>query len=934
MASQNEYIVLDIETTGLNPAIDSIIEIAMLKIKRGLIVDEFSTLINPGIKIPEMITELTGINNDDILGQPSLAEVMPDILLFIGERQIVAHNASFDSSFLRSYLKEDNRWLDSITLAQIAFPKLKSYSLNNICDDLSIINENPHRAIGDARATAKLFMKCIIRLSSLDDNTKSILYLLSSSCDEPLGRLITAETKISDIKNISEVYLSNKPTSKYKHEKKEVDEEYSLDSNIIDEYLKKDGLIKQKFDYFENRPQQLEIARKIAKCFNQKEYLLMEAGTGTGKSLAYLLPSILFSLGSGQKVAISTYTINLQEQLIKKDIPQLREILESDFDVAVLKGRANYLCLTNFLNQCQTKDKNILFFLMRIAVWLSETNEGDSAELSIGRHERWKWELISASAENCIAPQCKFCNNRCFVQMSRDRGDKAHLIIINHSLLLADAVMGGIILPTLPYLIIDEAHHLPKVAEDQLSYSCDFYKIIKEISVLKRRDKGNKTGGLLDQIRKINEPFIISLTDRSLFEEKIEKIESEVNNAISICEEFFLQLYNSFYKSVSKSGYYPLTYRITDRIKDSSKWQSSSIQATGLSNSLNELQRRLYNLWEYLSAKEVDIEDTTSSKNRLKILSAYLRYVKEEILNCFSDDDNHVVWLEFSENKRYPSLCIAPVEIGERLGEQLFSDKESIVFTSATLTATNNSFKYYKNELGLDQIKKTIKESVLTSPFFYQEQALTAIANDLPNPTKESEIIYNEAVSNSLVKFIAASRGRAMVLFTSHSQLKYVYERIREPLAAQSIKVLAHNISGSPNHLLERLKKEKSCCILGASSFWEGIDVIGEALSLVVIVRLPFWPPDSPIMASRLERLETMGRNSFREYSLPQAIIRFKQGFGRLIRSEEDSGVFLILDRRILENSYGRSFIKSLPEMEIVNENTEEITVIIKKILK
>ena len=292
-----------------------------------------------------------------------------------------------------------------------------------------------------------------------------------------------------------------------------------------------------------------------------------------------------------------------------------------------------------------------------------------------------------------------------------------------------------------------------------------------------------------------------------------------------------------------------------------------------------------------------------------------------------------MAWVEYSDTQRKPSINIAPVEINELLHDLLYEKTEALIMTSATL-GIGKDFSYFKERTGLDLLPIPPRELTLPSPFFYRDQALFAIVNDLPDWSRCSEIEAVAAISSALIRLLTASKGRAIVLFTSHTQLKNVYKEISGPLKKEGISVLAHGISGAPSMLLERLKTEDNCCILGAASFWEGVDVIGEALSLIVVVRLPFWPPNTPLAATRMERIEAEGKSPFWDYSLPMALIRFKQGFGRLIRSDKDSGVFCVLDKRILDALSQSSFIRSLPEMRRVSGSTDDIAGEIKKWLE
>ncbi|MCL2496901.1 MAG: hypothetical protein FWF04_05745, partial [Clostridiales bacterium] len=652
-----------------------------------------------------------------------------------------------------------------------------------------------------------------------------------------------------------------------------------------------------------------------------------EAGTGTGKSLAYLLPAALYALNSGQRVAVSTQTINLQEQLLQKDIPLLEKLLQHTVRAVVLKGRANYLCWRMYRSQLRHPGENMRYFLMRLASWLPHSNGGDSGELNLTSHDKWRWQRVCASSENCDAA-CPYFKSGCFVNRARRETEKADIFILNHSLLIANAAMESGFLPELPNLIIDEAHHLERAAEDQLTGQVDFYTLLRLLGRLRRRERG-KSGGLLESLIRQAMPLAETETKKQAINSRLAALDEVIEQAVRQAEQFFGLLQQHFMADAFTDGYFPARLRLLPQHRRALSWSAIDNLGQGLAAMLSELSRSCVLFSELLQNLAGESSAELNGREELISVAALCNGFAATLADIMagSDDmgpENMVCWLEFTDKDKLPSLNAAPIELGEILKERLFSHTESLVFTSATITSAD-SFKYFKKRLGLDLLDMPPDELVVASPFFYRDQALLGICTSLPDWSKSGELAAQEALAGALLQLLSASRGRALVLFTSHIQLKAVYGLLREPLREQGVTVLAHGISGDPARLLRRLHREPNCCILGANSFWEGVDVIGSALSLVVVVRLPFWPPNTPTIAARLERIEAEGGSSFYEYSLPQAIIRFKQGFGRLIRSTEDTGVFIVLDRRVNEKSYGRFFRKSLPEMKQVLGSAAEL---------
>lgn len=927
----NEYVVVDLETTGLDINQDEIIEIAAVRVKRGILMDEFQTLVRCDCFITEEIQTLTGINNEMLRDAPSIYDILPAFADFVGDGVLVAHNASFDSQFLQKYWPDERIWLDTLTLCQIAFPCQPAYSLAGLTLALGVENDQAHRALSDARATAEIFVLAEKALTRLTLGAKNELLRLAEGDDTPLGQLL--RNRCQDLGS-STTGIVEKLSEKKPGERRYVDEAWQLNLNEIEQYLGPDAPFSNRLERFEARPQQLKMSLAVARAFNEKRSLLVEAGTGTGKSLAYLLPAALYAMGSGNQIAISTHTRNLQEQLLEKDIPMLSRLLGREVKAAVLKGRSNYLCARLYRYYSQQIPENLRYFLMRVAVWRSTTKSGDGAELTLSSYDRSKWNRICASKENCAA-FCPFARkNSCYVQRARLKAGDADLLVLNHSLLVANAAIDKGFLPPLPYLIIDEAQHLEHAAEDQLSARVDIYEILNALSRLKRRERG-KAAGALALISKLGAEQE-NPTTAQLIDDQVGMLDLCIEECIAAAEKFFALMGSLVGEQLSPSTFYPAKIRLTQAHQSHPDWPLLMQLNDELQGCMRKLSSYGFRLLDLVLGSANDNEDDQFTRppgcDELQGASSSLRDLAGILAACFGEDENYVSWVEFSEAGKRPSVNTAPLEIDRLLNDCLYRDTEAMVFTSATIAA-GKDFSYFKSRLGLNLLPEQPRELILSSPFHYREQVLFTIVNDLPDWTKCNEAEACQRIADCLIFLLSASAGRAIVLFTSHYQLKSVYRLISAPLKQQGVTVLAHGISGNPSLLLQRLKQEERCCILGANSFWEGVDVIGDALSLIVVVRLPFWPPNTPLAASRMERLERAGRSSFRDFSMPQALIRFKQGFGRLIRSDEDQGVFCVLDKRIIEKTYGRSFINSLPEMRRVVGSTEEISALIHKTL-
>jgi ATP-dependent DNA helicase DinG len=927
-----EYVVLDVETTGLDCQKDQVIEIGAVRISQGVLCEEFSTLIKPWGRIPEEITELTGINDEMVQNMPSLTDALPQLEEFLKGRVIVGHNVQFDLSFLRSYIPLAEDGLDTVEMAKILFPFASGYSLGDLACFLGIEHLSAHRALGDARTTALLFIFLLEKLRELDLIVLETLFVLSQKIKSPLSDLICYEYghKMRNFPGegikARKLYLSQDlKKGIFSAPPKEINKNYQLVPSEIAAFFQSGGVMETKFRDFKYRPQQEEMALQMAKCLNQGGYFVVEAGTGTGKSLAYLLPAVLWSTRSGHKMIVSTHTINLQEQLKNKDIPLAKEISGIDFSTCVIKGRSHYLCLRKWELFYNEGNVEIVALIMRLVIWLRETETGDIDELNLNKREKRDWQQLAAVSETCLGSKCRFFRSQCFVSRARKLAEQSDVIIVNHSLLLANAAANDNILPEYKYLVIDEAHHLEKVAETQFAIEINYYVLCTAFHKLIK--KGNRPSrSLLDQLLKRAANWQeVDVDQRNEFMYIIGETIEVLEKCDQKTQEFFNIFSAVFAENWSEHSPYTQTVRILPSHRNENYWQGINAAGENLIIKLKELIKQLLSLGEKadLINEEYGIEiNEILEFNMLSAIFKETVYGLEVILA--GDEDNYVCWTENKGNSNFPSLHISPVEVKEQLYRYLFASKAATVLTSATLTV-GGRFDYFIESIGLDLGGDSPKTLQLDSPFNYKENVLLGMATDLPDPGSASEILFLDGVAKALIKLIQAAQGRTVVLFTSHYQLKYIYDNIKLPLKKEGITVYAHGVTGSRTKILQDFKNKDNSVILGANSFWEGIDIVGQALALVVIVKLPFWSPTIPTVSARLDRYKVLNKDSFRRYSLPQAIIRFRQGFGRLIRSHKDYGAICILDKRIYQKNYGATFIKSLPKMKTILGRTDEL---------
>jgi ATP-dependent DNA helicase DinG len=923
-----EYIVVDLETTGLNADDCDIIEIGAVKIKDNEITDTFQTFVNIDYELPFEVKNLTGINDSDLKQAPDIIEAMKNFQSFIGECvNFIAHNAEFEKSFLDDKLNFRAQWLDTIDIAHIVKPTVKYVRLAALLPLYNLINEHAHRAIDDAIATAKLFLAMVKEFDSFDRDLLMKFLQLASNVHSPLAELIKIRcTEVlskfpaktihsfdtdNDYLNFAGNILMNNPEAN----NQKINWNWEIPQKNINDFFEDLIAANKQKNNFESRPQQLEMAQKVADAMSNHYALLVEAGTGTGKSLAYLLPAILYAKGSGMPVFISTNTINLQEQLINKDIPLLKKYLTEDFSSVVVKGRNNYICNRKWHIAIKNCTEETLALYLRIAHWQTITLTGDFSEMNLYGKDSEDAQHLASAAETCTSYRCPFYQHQCFINNIRNQAKKANIIIINHSLLLSVSMLGegsNNILPPINNLIIDEAHQLENVAEKQFSYYISEKLLNKIFTNLWQQEKFHNIIKALKQIQSTENTIKL-----------LENINQNVLECKNYASDFFKISEDLF---VNKTKIYEKQLRIVNQRYDEDCWQPIE---TALSNLIISIECLCKSLKEIINEFD-NIDDPFFSidlmgifKITLANLSEYQTTAQSIIDNKLVNEEECVIWLEKSNSYEKPSWKVCPEDIRNSLNQYVYTDKLSIIMTSATLSGT--SFDFFINQIGLNQSDMEIQTLSLSSPFNYKQNCKILLAADLPDYTKTNENIIVKALSDYLYEIIKAAKGRSLVLFTSYAQEKAVYKLLSPLLTKEGIKVLAHGISGGRNHILESQKQNSKSCILGVNSFWEGVDIQGEALSLLVIIRLPFNPPNNPILEAKFERLQKEGKNPFTDYSLPQAIIRFKQGFGRLIRSKNDKGIVCIMDTRIWSKSYGKKFLSALPDTEVCRLTKQEI---------
>ena len=686
-----------------------------------------------------------------------------------------------------------------------------------------------------------------------------------------------------------------------------------------------------RMDGYEERPGQIDMAGAVAAAFDAREHLAIEAGTGVGKSLAYLVPSVLWAWTNDTPVVVSTATRNLQSQLMQSDIPRAVRVLgdgAATFRVALLKGRTNYLCLRAvgdfFASGYWTMTAEEQALMPEFIRWLQTTRDGD-----LDSYEGLPRALLACPGDECGGRRCPHYA-RCFVYKARKAAAEAHLVVANHALVLAEATAGGNgILPAYGRLVMDEAHNLESIATDYLSLEFSVPALTRILNRLQRRGRGRRRGAASGTFAAIERQFRKGAFAGSPAGAKVMRALSDaagltvriVNAADALADVAARLLGPSKGRDVCRyrvgdDGRRAFTlhglfkpYEPEDWREDDLKRAQSAFEAAlaALVNLLHDLRDTLEGAvpegeFNYLADLSAQVAGAAES---------LVAFANETNFVLLGDKATHAYWAERMRPAKRPSyvrLVAAPLSVADDLKRLFYDVKDSVVLCSATLRV-GSDFRYMARRLGLGERFGFL---TATSPFDYLRQSLVLAADCLPDPSARAAD-YAAALAQILKDLFAVTRGRALVLFTSYEMMKAVAAQAAVPLSEAGIRLLVQGEGLSREAMTQRLKRTPDVVLFGAQSFWEGVDVAGEALSCVVLARLPFAQVGDPVVEARAEKVEREGGSAFRDYSLPEAVIKFRQGFGRLIRTKSDRGVVVVTDPRLVTKNYGALFRKSIP---------------------
>ena len=942
------FVVIDVETTGLDENNDDIIQFAASKFKNNKLVKTLSFFCKPRKEIPKFIQDLTNISNGMVENEEPFSARIEEVKDFLGDFPVVGHNVTFDLRFLRPHFKKEikNEIIDTLELSRIFLYYLHDRKLETLVAHFNLQTENAHRADADTENTGLLLIKLLDIMLHYDFPIyEQIQRIISPLINIPnyhlYHNILDYYKKIGRTKQEKFTPKHKMPVNifgSFSDTENEVADENdddqmsfnNVNSKGIEDIFGFNGLLSQKLPNYELRIGQLEFSKNVIDAFNKGNFLIGEAGTGVGKSLGYLIPAVKWVKANRKNdfsIVVSSKTKNLQDQLFNKEIPFISENIDEDFNAIILKGRNNYICLTKW-NYLYANIDDLIHFddrvnILPLIVWLRETNTGDIEENS-GFRKKFNsklWSMVCSEPGYCTTKRCAD-HNGCFLGRIRKLSYSANLIIINHSLLLSDALNEKSIFPNSPILIIDEAHNLAKSAYQYFAKEISPWAVSQILEKFYKRGHDNH-GSLVDISRIVGKRAEWKKDDEEIIISRLSKIEDLILETLKINTEFYKEFLSYINLSIRPADQ---KYLLKKRYKPSQDPFQELESYENYLHSINEIKKEFDTF--LVELKNLSVEEQDALKDEYEKLIIQVRELFEVVDNVNiilePKEANWVYWYEIPKDIKSLNIRIkaSPIEVNEEIYNKILKDKHSVIATSATMTVSNR-FKYFLKTTGFDLVEnKRLITKLYQSPFDYEKQSSIWVVTYLGKPGDKR---HDKNVAELISEINKEFKFGTLVLTTSYYSIVNLIDNMKNPYRNSNIPLIYQIGSASRSALLKRFKDLRSATLIGTESFWEGVDIPGDSLEMLVMLKLPFAVPSEPVVQAISEKIQKDGENPFMRYSVPEAIIKFKQGFGRLIRSKNDKGIALFLDNRLSFKEYGKYFIESLPNKVNFVKSKEEL---------
>ena len=922
------FVSFDLETTGLDPKVDFVIEFGAVKIVNGIATERYQQFIKPPVRIPKFITKLTGITNEMVEDAPTFEEVVDDLYDFLGDHPLVAHNIYFDHNFLNvkreaiDGIPLKNQRIDTLSLVRTLRYDMINHKLGTAAEFYGLSKEGAHRADYDADMVAEILLILISEMKRLSPDVLKVLVDVMHGTDLPNEPLYTAMLEwtasgraMEELDEYPRIPLPQKPNIRHSTSEGTFPD--------LDQIFSDEGLLSKHLDGYEPRQTQVTLAHDIQYAMRNDEFLMGEAGTGVGKSLAYTIPAVLtrHELKEDEPIFISCNTKNLQDQLFHKEIPFIQEKLGLPVRALLLKGRNNYICKTKW--QRAMRDVSWRFSrrekeaLQTLVVWAHETPTGDIDEHN-GFHtvgNALVWSKLNSEPGFCTTNVCAH-NDFCYLGKLRQESAKADIVVVNHSLLLADAAADHAILPRYQRLIVDEAHLLEKTAYQ--FFAAEFSYRSLRIQLDQLFYKGRNKSGMSIELRHLLVP--VDEKQKAGISAQLDKLETDILEFDKTLLAFFTEFKATRQRDIERATFTYKELYTTDKDPFAPVrgiWYSVITSLTSLNNLVRAVEKSLDDLDD---ESLPGLSEISSRFHSWREMMVYTLEIMDK--QAAADNPEMIYWFEILPKSEVVAVKFVqvPLEIGKQMQERVYEGLACAIFTSGTLNI-DGSFSYLKQRLGLKGHDR-LKEKTYPSPFFYEDQARIFVPTFMGPQNAEN---YTVEVLFLLEKIWKTHPVGTMILFTSYTMLMNWQEELEDLIKGSGRRLLVQSSRVSRMDLINQFQKYPDSILLATDSFWQGVDIRGDALQLLVIAKLPFLVPSDPIVRANSDALKAAGENDFMGYSVPEAAIKYKQGVGRLIRSTSDFGAILSLDERIFTKRYGDYFRNSTPIPHVPANSEREL---------
>ena len=904
---EDDVVVLDTETTGLSVQDNELIEISAARLRGREVVDRFDTFVHPSGLIPPEIVQLTHITNADVADAPSAEDAVAALEEFVGGSPVIAHNATFDRSFIEAVkggVRVSDIWIDSLALSRIALPRLSSHKLSFIAELFGCASVS-HRACDDVDALCGVWRILLTALSDLPaglmrrladmhpDVSWSYRPIFSFLAGEDQGAVFSLSAARADL------LRADMPT-----ERVDADELPALklpSREEIETSFTPGGLVNRMYPGYEPRAEQVQMAAEVRDALATSTHRVIEAGTGVGKSIAYLVPFTEAAKRNNITVGIATKSNNLADQLIYHELPRLARELPGGLSFCALKGYDHYPCLRKLERLSRASEihttKDPADTLTAIAVLYAFACQSPTGDLD-GLGIRWRSVNradLTTSSRECARRLCPFFPDKCLVHGARRRAARSDVVVTNHSLLFRNVTAGGKILPPIRHWVVDEAHSVEKEARRQwaLTVSADESRALFE-------RLGNERTGALGQVTR----DLAHSDAATLFMGLTAKATVTVGRASVAMAALFDGVRDLARSGRSDGGYDQANIWIGHDLRQSMAWDEFAPIANTALDALDEADKNLVSLVETVAAEKPDlVVDVADGERRMKEMKDALALI------AAGTDERYVFSCQVNRRLKAggESLTAERLDIGEALAEQWLPEVHTAIFSSATMTVSE-SFDHFNHAIGLDRLAKGSSKTLhLDSSYDFERNMAVVVAGDVPDPRNRDA--YLDVLTKLLVDVHTAMGGSTLTLFTNRRDMEELYKRVEPELKRAGLELNCQLRGTSAKRLRDRFIAEKSSSLFALKAFWEGFDASGDTLRCVVIPKLPFASPTDPLSCERDVRED----RAWARYSLPEAVLEVKQAAGRLIRSSTDMGVLVLADSRLVSKGYGKKFLTSLP---------------------